>query len=303
VQPFAPQSADLSVESHDSMDDTNQQMTAQTTSKANGAVELCNPAANALRSRVALFDFDGTLSLVRAGWESVMVPMMVELLLDLNSGETEDELRAIVEEFVGHLTGRQTIYQMMEFAEQMKKRGGKPLEPLEYKHIYHDRLMEKIKDRREGLQAGRIAPDELIVPGGRRLVEALKERGLTLYLASGTDQQFMREEAALLGVDRYFDGVYGALDDYKSFSKKILIEKLIRESEFAGEEFLGFGDGFVEIQNVKEVGGVAVGVATDEPYCVEMNPVKRKRLMEVGADWIVPNFNAHSELLSALFPS
>jgi phosphoglycolate phosphatase-like HAD superfamily hydrolase len=282
---------------------TNAPMTAQTTPKAGGAVEVCNPAANALRSRVAIFDFDGTLSLIRAGWEAVMVPMMVEALVDLKSGETEDQLRAIVEEFVGHLTGRQTIYQMIEFTEQMKKRGGKPLEPLEYKHIYHDRLMEKIKDRREGLQAGRIAPDELIVPGGRRLVEALKERGLTLYLASGTDQQFMREEAALLGVDKYFDGVYGALDDYKSFSKKILIEKLIRESEFAGEEFLGFGDGFVEIQNVKEVGGVAVGIASDEPDCVHVDPVKRKRLIDVGADWIVPNFNAHDELLSVLFPS
>jgi phosphoglycolate phosphatase-like HAD superfamily hydrolase len=278
-------------------------MTAQTTSKAGGTVEICNPAANALRSRVALFDFDGTLSLIRAGWEAVMVPMMVDALLELNSGETEDELRAIVEEFVGHLTGRQTIYQMIEFTEQMKKRGGKPLEALEYKHIYHDRLMEKIKDRRDGLQAGRIAPDEMMVPGGRRFVESLKERGLTLYLASGTDQQFMREEAALLGVDRYFDGVYGALDDYKSFSKKILIEKLIRDSEFAGEEFLGFGDGFVEIQNVKEVGGVAVGLATDEPDCVQVNPVKRKRLIDVGADWIVPNFNAHDELMSALFPS
>lgn len=278
-------------------------MTAQTTSKANGAVELCNPEANALRARVAIFDFDGTLSLIRAGWESVMVPMMVELLLELKTGETGEELRAIVEDFVGHLTGRQTIYQMIEFTEQMKKRGGKPLEPLEYKHIYHNRLMEKIQDRREGLRAGRIAPDEMIVPGGRRLVESLKERGLTLYLASGTDQQFMREEAELLGVDKYFDGVYGALDDYKSFSKKILIEKLIRESEFAGEEFLGFGDGFVEIQNVKEVGGVAAGVATDEPDCVQVNPVKRKRLMDVGADWIIPNFNAHNELLSVLFPS
>jgi phosphoglycolate phosphatase-like HAD superfamily hydrolase len=278
-------------------------MTAQTTPKTTAAVEICNPAANALRSRIAIFDFDGTLSLIRAGWESVMVPMMVEALVELKSGETEDELRAIVEEFVGHLTGRQTIYQMIEFTEQMKKRGGKPLEPLEYKHIYHDRLMEKIKDRRDGLRAGRIAPDEMIVPGGRRLVESLKERGLTLYLASGTDQQFMREEASLLGVDTYFDGVYGALDDYKSFSKKILIEKLIRESEFAGEEFLGFGDGFVEIQNVKEVGGVAVGVATDEPDCVQVNPTKRKRLIDVGADWIVPNFNAHNELLSALFPS
>jgi phosphoglycolate phosphatase-like HAD superfamily hydrolase len=278
-------------------------MTAQTTPKAGGTVEICNAAANASRARVALFDFDGTLSLIRAGWEAVMVPMMVEALLALNSGETEDELRGIVEDFVGHLTGRQTIYQMIEFTEQMKKRGGKPLEPLEYKHIYHDRLMEKIKDRRDGLRAGRIAPDEMMVPGGRRLVESLKERGLTLYLASGTDQQFMREEAALLGVDGYFDGVYGALDDYKSFSKKILIEKLIRDSEFAGEEFLGFGDGFVEIQNVKEVGGVAVGLATDEPDCVQVNPVKRKRLIDVGADWIVPNFNAHDELMSALFPS
>lgn len=278
-------------------------MTAQSISRAGAAIEFCNPDATALRARVALFDFDGTLSLIRAGWEAVMVPMMVELLLELKSGETEEELRAVVEDFVGHLTGRQTIYQMIEFAEQMKKRGGKPLEPVAYKHIYSDRLMEKIKDRREGLRAGRIAPDEMMVPGGRRLLEALKQRGLTLYLASGTDQQFMREEAALLEVDQHFDGVYGALDDYKSFSKKILIEKLIRESEFAGEEFLGFGDGFVEIQNVKEVGGVAVGVASDEPDCVQVNPVKRKRLMDVGADWIVPNFNAHEELLGALFPS
>jgi phosphoglycolate phosphatase-like HAD superfamily hydrolase len=278
-------------------------MTAQTTSQAGTAIEFRNPEANALRARVALFDFDGTLSLIRAGWETVMVPMMVELLLDLKTGETESELRAVVEDFVGQLTGRQTIYQMIEFTEQMKRRGGRPLEPLAYKHLYSDRLMEKIKDRREDLRAGRTAPDEMIVPGGRRLVEALKQRGLTLYLASGTDQQFMREEAALLDLDRYFDGVYGALDDYKSFSKKILIEKLIRESEFAGEEFLGFGDGFVEIQNVKEVGGVAVGVASDEPDCIEVNPVKRKRLVDVGADWIVANFNAHEPLLGALFPS
>jgi len=278
-------------------------MTAQTTSRSGAGIEFCNPDANALRARVALFDFDGTLSLIRAGWETVMVPMMVELLLDLKTGETEAELRAVVEDFVGRLTGRQTMYQMIEFTEQMTKRGGKPLEPLAYKHIYSDRLMEKIKDRREGLRAGRIAPDEMIVPGGRRLVESLQQRGLTLYLASGTDQQFMREEAELIDVARYFDGVFGALDDYKSFSKKILIEKLIRESEFAGEEFLGFGDGFVEIQNVKEVGGVAVGVASDEPDCVAVNAVKRKRLIEVGADWIVPNFNAHEELQGALFPS
>ena len=266
-------------------------------------IEYVNPGANALRARVAIFDFDGTLSIVRAGWEDVMIPMMVEALLETKSGESEAQLGEIVTAYVGHLTGRQTIYQMMEFADQIAKRGGTPKDPLEYKHEYLDRLMVKITGRREDLRSGRVPPDAMAVPGARRLLEMFKERGFTMYLASGTDQVYMREEAELLDFAKYFDGnVFGALDDYKSFSKKILIEKIIRESEFSGEEFIGFGDGFVEIENVKDVGGVAVGVASDEPDCVDVEPVKRERLIGVGADWIVPNFNAFDELRTALFP-
>ena len=251
---------------------------------------------------MALFDFDGTLSLIRAGWFDVMVPMMVETLLDLGTGESEENLKALVEEYVGRLTGRQTIYQMIEFADQIRKRGGRPKEPIEYKHAYLDLLMEKIRHRREALRAGRAHPDELIVPGGRRMLDALLERGMVLYLASGTDQPFMREEARLLRIDSYFaGGIYGALDDYENFSKKILVERIIRESDFKGPEFLGFGDGYVEIEAVKTVGGLAVGLATDEPDCVDVDPVKRNRLAGVGADWIVPNFNAHNELMTAMF--
>ncbi len=266
-------------------------------------LEVVNPNANALKSRVAIFDFDGTISLVRAGWVDVMVPMMVDELLALGTGETEAELTGIVTGFVGDLTGRQTIYQMMEFADQISKRGGQPKEALEYKHEYLDRLMVKITDRRENLRSGKADPADWIVPGARRLLETFKDRGFTMYLASGTDQIYMREEADLLDVSKYFEGVYGALDDYKSFSKKILIERLIRDSDFAGEEFIGFGDGYVEIENVKQVGGVALGIASDEPDCIEVDEVKRKRLIGVGADWIVPNFNAYDQLDAALFPS
>jgi len=113
----------------------------------------------------------------------------------------------------------------------------------------------------------------------------------------------MREEARLLDVDRYFDGrVYGALDDYQSFSKQILIQRLIASAECRGEEFLGFGDGYVEIENIKEVGGVAVGVATAEPECEVVDEWKRRRLIGVGADFIIPNFLCREELLEALFP-
>ena len=48
---------------------------------------------------------------------------------------------------------------------------------------------------------------------------------------------------------------------------------------------------------------LAVGVATDEPLCVQVDPVKRRRLAEVGADWIVPNYNCYDELMAALFPT
>src|SRR5262249_26056552 len=80
-----------------------------------------------------------------------------------------------------------------------------------------------------------------------------------LYLASGTDLKYVRAEADLLGLTPYFgEHVYGALDDYKSFSKQLVIERILREHGLGGGALLGFGDGFVEIEEVKKVGGVAV---------------------------------------------
>jgi phosphoglycolate phosphatase len=260
-------------------------------------IEQLRPGVSAKNARVVLFDFDGTISLIRAGWMDVMVPMMVEILLDLKSGETEEDLRAIVEEFVGRLTGKQTMYQMVELAENVRARGGNPPDPLVYKNMYLDLLHEKIRHRLEELSSGNASPEKYLVPGARQLLEALKERGLKMYLASGTDHVYMSREASLLDVDRYFDGgVFGALDDYKSFSKKILIQQVIAKSECQG-------DGYVEIENVKEVGGVAVGVATAEPECLHVDQWKRTRLAGVGADFIIPNFLCHRELLGTLFPN
>src|ERR1051325_2575290 len=84
------------------------------------------------RFRFVLFDFDGTLSLIREGWPQVMIPMMVDVLKATGTAEHEAALTAHVEEFVMRLNGRQTIYQMMQLAEEVTKRGGRPLEPLAY---------------------------------------------------------------------------------------------------------------------------------------------------------------------------
>lgn len=264
-------------------------------------LEIVTRAA-ASQAKVVLFDFDGTLSLIRSGWVETMVPMMVEFLLETRSGESEAELTEVVREFVGRLTGKDTIFQMIELCEQISKRGGSPRDPLEYKHIYLDRLMERIKHRIDALRNGNANPAEYLVPGSIELLDRLRDRGLVMYLGSGTDDQYVKDEAHLLGLTGYFKGIHGALDDYKSFSKGILIQRIIQSAEFAGHEFLGFGDGYVEIEEVKKVGGVTVGIASDEPACQVVDEWKRQRLLKVGADYIVPNFADLDPLFAELFP-
>ncbi len=264
-------------------------------------LEMIRPAT-AANARAVLFDFDGTLSLIRTGWMGVMVPMMVEVLADLGTGETAEELRQVVEAFVWRLTGEETIYQMIALADEIRRRSGNPLDPLVYKKRYLDVLWTVIRNRVEDLRAGRAAPDEYLVPGARALLEKLKARGMHLYLASGTDEVYMKEEADLLDVARYFDGgVYGALDDYRSFSKRILVQRILCLPGMRGDSLLAFGDGYVEIEEVKRVGGVTVGVATAEPECRFPDEWKRQRLIGVGADYIIPNFLCHEALLRTLF--
>jgi phosphoglycolate phosphatase-like HAD superfamily hydrolase len=264
-------------------------------------IEILRPDLPRGRFRSVLFDFDGTLSLIREGWPQVMIPMMVDVLQQTSTDETVPDLTAAVEEFVMRLNGRQTIYQMMQLADEVRRRGGTPLEALAYKHRYHDLLMQRIRGRLSALEAGATAAEDWTVPGSHALLRALRDRGLTLYLASGTDLKYVRREAELVGVAEFFDGrIYGALDDYRSFSKQMIIERILSENDLKGEELLGFGDGFVEIEGIKRAGGVAVAVASDEVARRGVDAWKRNRLVQAGADIVIPEYRKHERLLGWL---
>jgi len=266
-------------------------------------IEVLSDSSPRGQFRSVLFDFDGTLSVIRAGWQDVMIPMMVEVLAGLGTDEPQAELTAHVREFVARLTGKQTVYQMIQLTDEVRLRGGTPEDPLEYKRQYHDRLMERIRHRREGLADGSLSPEALMLPRSRDLLEALRSRGLDLYLASGTDEKYVVEEAELLQVTRYFNGgVYGAQEDYGNFSKAKVIQNILETHGLAGATLLSFGDGYVEIENTKEVGGFAVGVAADEAHRGELDEWKRNRLTAAGADLLIPDYRELEALLGYLFP-
>ncbi len=266
------------------------------------AIEVLNEGVERGRIRHALFDFDGTLSLIRQGWQQVMIPMMVDILAQTPRAEERETMERVVTEFVERLTGKQTIYQMIQLCEEIRARGGTPADPLEYKRQYHELLWEKIKGRVEGLKRGTISQEQMLVPGSKEILAELRARGVKLYLASGTDRAFVIDEARALGIAQFFgEHIYGALDDYRRFSKAMLIGQIIEENNLSGPELVAFGDGYVEIENAKQAGGIAVGVASDEVRRAGINEWKRQRLIGAGADIIIPDFREARRLVAYLF--
>lgn len=265
-------------------------------------ITIINASAKKGEFKHAIFDFDGTISLVRAGWQDVMNPYFIDVLMDTLHPGSEQSVTRCVKDFVDFNTGKQTIYQCIALADEVKKRGGVPKEPIEYKNTYHSLLLKKISYRLRGLESGELSRRDWVVPGSYELLDGLRKRGIVCYLASGTDEKYVLNEAELIGVTNYFHGgIYGAKDDYKTFSKKMVIDKIIKDNNLSGSELIGFGDGYVEIENIKQAGGFAVGVASDESGKLTMDEWKFHRLKNAGADIMIPHYLDSQELLKFLF--
>jgi phosphoglycolate phosphatase-like HAD superfamily hydrolase len=269
-------------------------------------------AARLGRIRHVLFDFDGTISVLREGWERVMAPLMVEMICD--GAPPTAEIEREVAAYVDFSTGIVTIEQMQWLAEAVRRHGiaRHPLTAAEYKQIYIERLMVGVRQRLD-----RLNPDltglgpaagwhdlsglqsEMMVAGARSFLEALAARGLRLYVASGTDHSYMLNEARALGVEGYFSGgLYGAIDEDEAHRKERIIERILDEHDLHGDELLVVGDGPVEIREAVSRQALALGVASDEVARSGWNPAKVTRLTRAGAHFLVPDFS-RSEALAA----
>jgi phosphoglycolate phosphatase-like HAD superfamily hydrolase len=143
----------------------------------------------------------------------------------------------------------------------------------------------------------------MLLRGSRAFLDALRERSVTLYLASGTDLQYVQDEAEALQVAQFFTPhIYAALDKHQDFSKQMIIERILRENDLHGPELLVVGDGYVEIENGKAAGGFSLGVASDEANPGGLDEWKRTRLLSAGADAIVRDYANLDELMAYLFP-
>lgn len=207
-----------------------------------------------------------------------------------------NEVRA----YIDRSTGVQTLTQMRALSEMVRRFGfvepSKILEPLGYKRLYKQLLMRKVGRRIENLQRGGDR-NEYLVRNAVDFLRSLHDRGVRLYLTSGSDREDVVNEANLMGYADLFDGgIFGASDEIARESKEILLQKLLDEGRIHPAELVFFGDGPVEIRLCRQFGGLAVGIASDET-CGGLNPHKRRRLIDAGAHVILPDFGEGAQFL------
>ncbi len=254
--------------------------------------------------RHALFDFDGTISTLRQGWEQAMIPVMLEAIC--GSHPVTPEIEHEVREYVDRSTGILTIEQMRWLVDAVRRHGlvGEPLTAAQYKQIYLERLLVTVNERVERVARGEVPPSAAMIAGAEEFVRALYERGVKLYLASGTDHPYVLREASVLGIDHYFiGGIYGALDATEANNKERIIQRILDEHGLSGNELLVVGDGPVEIREAVARGAIALGMATDEVIRHGWNPHKVRRLTNAGADMLAPDFSRIDILMRVLFPA
>lgn len=237
-----------------------------------------------------LFDFDGTLSTLRSGWEQVMSPMMHEYLAACPLAPDAETLQKEIDAFIDESTGIQTIFQMKWISNRVKELGGTPLDPWDYKAEYNRRLMLGIEIKKQKLLNGEADAEDYLMKGAKEFLLGLKRNKVTVYVASGTDHPDVVEEAKALGLYELFDEIAGAPLHREDCSKEAVLKRLIEENRLSGSEVCVIGDGKVEIALGKSAGAMTVGLASDEKKRYGIDSVKRERLIKAGADIITGDF-------------
>ncbi|MCL4482803.1 MAG: PfkB family carbohydrate kinase [Bacteroidetes bacterium] len=273
-------------------------------------IEIINKWKEDLQIKHAIFDHDGTISTLREGWELIMAPMMMKAVLGEKYKDADEALYqkvlARVNEFIDRTTGIQTLVQMKGLLDLIREFGCVPedkmLDEFGYKQIYNEELLKMVKEREKKLSRGELSQDDFSLKNAIPFLQKLYDAGIKLYLASGTDEEDVKNEARIMGYDHLFEGrIYGAVGDVTKEAKKIVLDRIL---DTIGESAFGkvatFGDGPVEIRETHKRGGVTVGIASNELKRFGLNESKRTRLIKAGADVIVSDFSQINQLLSLL---
>jgi len=236
----------------------------------------------------AIVDWDGTISLLREGWNKVMKDYIANYI-SLNP-QKKDLLWA--ENFIKETMGENTVDQMLGMMAKAHENGVKnmPIDQKKRKNLaekqrikYRKSLEEKMRSKR--IKRAKVHPGEFINKGIKKFLQELKKRNVKIFVISGSEQKErggIEEEVEILKLKHYFEKVFGYNGQIHPYTKENALKWIIKKYKIKNPlQILVVGDGPKEIKTGRDFGTITIGLVS--------NNLSKKNLLKSGADYIVYN--------------
>lgn len=131
--------------------------------------------------------------------------------------------------------------------------------------------------------------ENILYPGIKEMLEALRNSGIKIYMATSKPEVFAVRIAEHFGIKQYFDYICGSSMDGKFVEKKDIIAKIIEKEKCGKDTTLMIGDTVFDMTGAVENGIKAAGVTYGFGY--------EEQLRASGASYI---FGSAEEISTAL---
>lgn len=135
---------------------------------------------------------------------------------------------------------------------------------------------------------GKIVP---VCENLKEIIKTLKEKKILLFLVTTDGKEITKKCLDMLGITKYFDGIYTDNGDGKTKPDPYYIYRIEEESGLVPEELLMVGDTPTDIKFAKNGGIAAVGVAVAD---------EDKRILKKGAVAVIDDISQLEGILNEI---
>jgi len=244
--------------------------------------------------KVAVFDWDGTLSLIRAEWPRILSSLIAEIIAGRLSPEDDpveiirDDTKS-VRAYLKETAGAPTLDQIKGYLERnnhLEHLKDKDLDRLSRTWLdeYNRRLNRFVEE--EVVPKAGDNPEDYRVAGALKFVKKFREQGIKCYVLSGGNEKDLNDtDVPLLGFDGLFElvlGTDGTIErELGSYDKGVGLEWIMkREGIEDPGEVVVIGDGAAEISFARKLGIPSVALIE------EGDLIGRQLFLNTGANYV-----------------
>ena len=137
---------------------------------------------------------------------------------------------------------------------EMKKFIGPPVEYAMEKYLDEPARSKACARFREMYRDVNLKEANKLYDGAEEMLRVLKESGKRLFIATTKNEEMAKKIAGILGIEKYFNGIYGSRFEIKRLTKRLVIDAVTEENGIDKSDTVLIGDTSFDAEGAKEAG-------------------------------------------------